>query len=365
MEGEIAELDVIIPSFRVSFYYLNQIVQLQKPKLLVCNYYIIVDNPIKSISDKIEELGRKHNVKIVVNKTNLGASMSRNYGIELSKAEWLLFLDDDVVPHKALLFEYYNFIVSSISSEYLGAIGTTKFPAPINSFTHGIYTSQILTFFGIASWYRTTKWGTTSNLLINRGKIGEERFSNKFPKNGGGEDIDFFLRISKNHLQDFKSTPNAVVFHLWWNEGKRSYKRFFRWAYGDSLLPKLHKEHKYYNFPNLIETSLLIMIPFIFFGMLDIVMIFGLFVFNNLLVECYKIYVQQNKINLIHAFESNVIRNANDLGRIIGSLKRGNLFFLFERFDYFCDGKHIKTERRYAFYFLITNLISLLCYKLL
>lgn len=365
MEDKEVKLDIIIPSFRVSFHLISQIVQLPKPEQLICAYLIIIDNPNKEISPKFKKLISDQGLIVEKNRINLGASLTRNKGINLSKSKWILFLDDDIIPDPSLLFEYYRFIINPKSSNYLGAIGATLFPKPINSFTNGIQKSQILTFFGISNWYETLKWGTTSNILIYKEKIGNERFSDKFPKNGGGEDIDFFLRVSKNNNQEFKSLSVAMVKHPWWDEGKRSYKRFFRWAYGDSLLPELHKEHQYYNFPNYIETFLLLIIPlFIKYGIVSTLVILFLLFIVNTFVEYCKIFIQQKQTNIFYAIESNIIRNANDLGRIVGNIRRGNFLFFFKRFDYFCDGKHIRTERLFAFYFFITILIILICYNL-
>ena len=50
--------------------------------------------------------------------------------------------------------------------------------------------------------------------------------------------------------------PYAAVRHGWWGDGRRSYTRFARWAWGDSRMPSMHPAWRYYCLPNLSETML-------------------------------------------------------------------------------------------------------------
>jgi len=47
-----------------------------------------------------------NNIWVRCNEQNLGASASRNRGIEESTGDYILFLDDDVIPSKDLLHSY-------------------------------------------------------------------------------------------------------------------------------------------------------------------------------------------------------------------------------------------------------------------
>ena len=64
--------------------------------------------------------------------------------------------------------------------------------------------------------------------------------------------------------------------------------------------------------------------------------------------EYVKLTVNKKIFNPLTAIESSMVRNSNDLGRVLGNLSRGNWRFIGERFDYFCDGKHIGNERLWA-----------------
>ena len=253
---KISSLDIVIPSYRIDPCFLVPIFNLKKPKNFLVNYYLIADNPKIKLSDIIKKFLEKDNIHLIINKENLGAHLSRNAGIEHGNGEWILFLDDDIIPDKDLIIEYHKYILNN-TSDSVGAIGVTKFPKPINSFTKGVIASDILTFFDLSELYSNMTWGVTANILISRKDLDSMRFSREFPKFGGGEDIDLFIRVTQKAKKKFESSPKAKVTHPWWKNGARSYSRFFRWAYGDSLLPIKYPFFKYYNFPNVIESLIL------------------------------------------------------------------------------------------------------------
>ncbi len=109
--------------------------------------------------------------------------------------------------------------------------------------------------------------------MVKREAVGDIRFSDSFPKNGGGEDVDFCLRIVERSQKWFASVPEARIVHPWWDKGSHQYRRFARWAYGDSTLPSLHPSYEFRNAPNLIETGfILLIISILFFLFLGISM---------------------------------------------------------------------------------------------
>jgi len=58
-------------------------------------------------------------------------------------------------------------------------------------------------------------------------------------------------------LQGLQPAPKVVVTHPWWNEGQRTYRRFFIWSKGDSLLPSRFPQHCYIEtHPNSAELGL-------------------------------------------------------------------------------------------------------------
>lgn len=261
------EIDVIVPSFRLDETLIRKIITLPKPMGWNIHYFIIVDNPIAVISPAMEALFREQQVHLLINEKNLGASASRNKGIEAGRASWILFIDDDVEVDDQLLINYANAVTDSSFSE-IGFIGLTDFPPPVNAFTNAVYATQIGTFRA-ARHYDRFVWGVTANMMYNREKLGNLRFSTSFPKNGGGEDADLPLRLTVKHNQLFKCVPNAKVIHPWWNRGKPHFDRFIRYGIGKGHLISLHRQLCWYDFPNTTEFALLmiILIPLtLYFG---------------------------------------------------------------------------------------------------
>lgn len=360
------EIDIIIPSYRLDANFLLPILSIKKPRNYKINYVIVADNPNLTVPKSLNTFIDEGVLKIIINPKNLGAHESRNRGIESVESDWVLFLDDDVIPNNDLLSHYIK-AINQKSNPVPGFVGVTRYPKPNNSFTKGIVASDILTFFSLAKSYKEMSWGVTSNLMIRRDAIGTLRFSDDFPKFGGGEDIDLCLNIVSQAGHKFKTIPPAVVNHPWWDNRKNAYKRFFRWAFGDSRLPQRFPEFRYYNFPNVIE-SLFIAIcvgTILFFTTNTSTIYFPLLLgilIGETAGEWTKLAATKKDMSITIAIESGIIRAFNDLGKLIGNLSRGRLIGFFERFDYFCDGKHIKNERKWAFvkFSLYISFISIL-----
>jgi GT2 family glycosyltransferase len=340
-------IDVVIPSTRIDNQKLSSITSVKIPPEVEVCYYVVVDNPGLSIEPE------QWSAKIIRNEENKGAAMSRNIGFEAGSGDYVLFIDDDVIPNHHLIEEYLSVIKHHPDAP--GYVGLTKFPPPTNSFTRGVHASDILTFFDIATSRNSMAWGTTSNLLVNRKAVDAIRFSSEFPKAGGGEDIDFCLRILARTDKPFVAAPKAIVEHGWWKKESRVYSRFFRWAYGDSRLPRLHPKHRFYNFPNMIETVLLglpILFVMLGLGLLSIASVIiwiGLVILFETVIEMIRVKHRFPNSLTTSAIEATIIRSSNDLGRVVGNLRRWNMAGFFERFDYFTTKESIGFEREVAF----------------
>lgn len=352
MGNNLILIDVIIPSYRLQSEYLIPIVQMEIPPATKVRYLIIADNPeAETPSDFIPFIDNE-NVLLFRNEVNSGSSKTRNVGIDNSKADWILFIDDDVKPHKYLLHTYVRAIREK--PHEVGFFGETLFPPPQTFFTKGIIACDILTFFFLAGYYDQLKWAPTSNVIIKRSAIGDIRFQEIFPKNGGGEDIDFFLAIFRNTNQELQCLKNAPVFHDWWYNQKRNYTRFTRWSFGDTLLHDIYPEYTYYNLPNIIE-SLVFGLPlsliacFYVHSLLPLVSVFVGILIGEILIEFIRLLIYKGFSQSKFAIEAFLIRASNDIGRLtmqLVNLKRPK--GICERFDHFCDGKHITYQRLWA-----------------
>ena len=389
-------LDIIIPSYRVNLKFLNPILQLRPPETCSVVFIIIIDDPSSPSIPLLEQkYGADPFVRIRVNKSNLGASASRNRGMKESAADWVHFLDDDVTPDEDLLVQTAKIIREHPNA--VGFIGTSKFPTASNAFTTAIHLAGVTYFWDIARKRpedRDLPWGVTANLIARRNADGVE-FDLIFPKTGGGEDIDFCRRkrdwmVAKNGqgVGGFHAAPGVIITHPWWNNGQPAFWRFYGWAKGDGALVALYPQFCYWDFaPNSGETLLLCLLAFSF-GLLTrswncaSLSLCGAVavVAANVSHSIYKAALPDYDHREFHqctltvaeyvvaAVASAFIRIVNEVGRTVGMLERDEIRCLGRRFDWFTSGGGrgpIVQERRgslqrFALFATFTGLLRVL-----
>lgn len=348
--GKDITIDIIIPSIRLDTKKLLDALALKVPANVKIRYIVVSDNPDLR-SDEFVHDG--HPVRVIVNAENLGAPLSRNVGLEIGTGQYILFIDDDVKIHPNLLYPYMSAMAEDPGAP--GYVGPTLFPEPINSFTRGILASGMLTFFELPSVPRQMYWGTTSNLMVRRSAVGNVKFSEKFPKHGGGEDIDFCLQMTANAGKPFRTVPEAAVRHPWWGNGRRSYARFFRWAFGDSQMVRMHPKFVYLDVPDIIEALSIgtaVMASMALAGIIPQFMIAvwaGLVTASELAVECMHVRSHHADSSVHACIEAAAIRISSQIGRFLGPLSRGDIRCIFRRFDYIGTGEWKPLERRFTF----------------
>ena len=394
-------LDVVIPSYRVDLEFLEPILQLRPPETCSVMFIIIVDDPNSPSIDLLQKkYGTDPFVRIRVNKTNLGASASRNRGMKESAADWIHFLDDDVTPNDDLLVRAAEAIREN--PNVTGFIGTSKFPIASTIFTTAIHLADVTYFWDIARKRpddRDLPWGVTANLIARRNADGID-FNLIFPKTGGGEDIDFCRRkrdwaVAGDGKEGggFCAAPNVVVTHPWWNGGRPALRRFYGWGKGDGALVRLYPEFRYCDFaPSGGETLLLCFLVFslgllsphdlvhledcISLSLCGAVAVILANVSHSTYKEAFPDYdrweFQQCTTTgpkyAIAIIASAFIRVASELGRAVGMLERGEVRHLGRRFDWFTGGSGkdpISNERkassqRLALFIAFTMLLRVL-----
>ena len=340
---------MVIPSIRLDPDGIIDSLRMDVPHGVDLRYYIVSDNPVMK-SCEFEYKGTP--VRVIVNKDNLGASLSRNVGMDAGSGTYVLFIDDDVNASQDILDAYIVAIKEAPDAP--GYVGPTIFPDPINSFTHGIIKSGMLHFFGRPMFSNTMAWGTTSNLMVLRSAADGIRFSAKFPRHGGGEDIDFCLRIVNTTGKWFKTVPAAPVYHPWWRNGGRSYTRFFRWSVGDSRLLRLHPKYAYRDAPNMSESLTFGCIAFTCASLAGVVhpaavgIWAGLVILSEFVGERRRVRIVYPRASVRDGIESALIRLSSEVGKFLSPLRRGHFSNFFMRFDFTCTGEVVEFERSLA-----------------
>jgi len=322
-------------------------------------FIVIVDDPTSPyIGELLSKHGHRADVRIRVNTTNLGASASRNRGLQESAAEWVHFLDDDVIPEPDLLIEDEKAIRAHPRAA--GFVGNVQFPSADTVFKTAVHLSGVTYFWDIATKLEVdVPWGVTASLLARRNLPDGVTFDPRYPKTGGGEDIDFCVRkrdvfISRG-MDGFFSAPKMLVTHPWWNNGRRSYGRFYRWSKGDGALASAFPQHSYINFyPTSAELGFTCACA-ILFGLFTslwrvaqigaISLIFAVLV--NVLHDATRHLVRERTLDerstlhsttwILAVLESSLIRMWSEVGRLVGQLERGEVgaWTYGRRFDWF------------------------------
>jgi glycosyltransferase involved in cell wall biosynthesis len=187
------------------------------------NILLVVDDPSTphiSALLALQEWTPNHLVRIMQNTRNLGASGARNAGIATCHGDWTVLLDDDVVPDKHLIDAYLGAIARNPAAQII--VGVTELPPPATLMQHALVASQLSFFYDVARRMKHPPWGVTANLCI-RGRERDAIWFNEsyYPKTGGGEDVDFCLRLKdlqQPHCRDeaVVAAPEARVMHPFW-----------------------------------------------------------------------------------------------------------------------------------------------------
>ncbi len=168
---------------------------------------IIVDNGSTDGTVKyLKELQeKKSNIKLILNKRNIGVARGWNQGIKASKADYIAILNNDIIVTPNWL---KNCIRFSIEKNYLfvgPAFREGKLNYEINKFyktftTRNRNRERKNTYAGFAMVFHKSIFE----------KVGY--FSEEFKK-GTYEDVDFIMRLLKNKIP-FATTGSAFVHHF-------------------------------------------------------------------------------------------------------------------------------------------------------
>ena len=370
-------LDVVTPTFRGNLELLRRIAALRVPEGFSTHFCMVVDDPEMPKATKEELRGMVHKhapyLRVRYNKTNLGASGSRNGGVAASAAEWVLFLDDDVDVPDTLLHAYARRVLEDETAA--GFVGKTTFPPPRTLMQHGTHLSDITYFWDIADKMDDIAWGVTANVMLRRTAA---RFDLAFIKTGGGEDISFCIDTVALTDKLLRPAPEAHALHPWWSDCKTTGDinpvRFLRWTQGDGLLFDKYPQFTYRSPPNIQEVCFgcavggaAAALSGRFEAAKGAALCAAWALFAEAVDEAVRLALPgrvnplspSGFVKTAYAF---YVRKHVDVGNLWVHIKRGKLHHLCKRFDYFCGRKSllVDTTLRFAKFasFVAAPLIS-------
>ena len=354
---KVVTLDVVVPSYRVIIPLLQGILDLGSSKSCSVLFMVIIDNPkALEISELRMRYAHRPDVRILVNETNLGAPATRNRGFEESAADWIHFLDDDLVPDQDILLQVEKVIREHPNAP--GFVGNSRFPCADSIATTALHIAGVTHFWSVATRIPSNvPWGVGANLISRRNGRDGIRFSLLYPKTGGGEDIDFgisnrvyALRHGKEGLM---AAPDVKIVHPWWNNGNRCWHRFYMWSFGDGHLLQRFPQYTYIDFtPSAAESLVLCficgLVASLFaqwrFVLIALKAAFSIML-GNVIHDCYRhLYLHPERLKHLNTsltglrwfaavVESACIRMYRDMGWLHWVFEFGGYKYIGLRFD--------------------------------
>jgi LPS sulfotransferase NodH/glycosyltransferase involved in cell wall biosynthesis len=338
-------IDVVIPTFRCDLEALLRLTSVSfcEDSAASLSIVVVVDRPdtpnLAELRQILTSYAANRVVRVVTMPSNQGASMARNTGLAQSFGEHVIFLDDDVVPYEGLLDAYLSAILRF--PDAAGYVGSTILPKAQTLVEHAICACHIAFFYDIAMKIDRPPWGVTANLCVSKRATNNcIWFDNRFPKTGGGEDVDFCLRLKQRGA--LVSVPAAKVLHPFW---KSPFAQVAGWANGDVLCLESQPGSVFRAPPNWVEFSTCLLV----FGYLyssrsfllealvvvgvEVTMLFLSFVPETVTVLPWYKRAAAGALATIPPM-------IQDATRLYSKLRRGQLSQLFLLFDWMDGGGH-------------------------
>ena len=105
-------ISIIIPYFKKKRYIEQTLRSIFKQKYKNYEILIVYDDEDRKDLTLLMNLKKKNNrIKLIVNKKNIGAGMSRNKAIKLAKGKYIAFLDSDDLWHPYKLKKQLDFMI--------------------------------------------------------------------------------------------------------------------------------------------------------------------------------------------------------------------------------------------------------------
>ncbi len=186
------------------------------------------------------------------------------------------------------------------------------------------------------------------------------RFDLRFPKTGGGEDIDYCIQSKLATGGRLLPAPAAHVAHPWWDGGHPKLSHFYGWSHGDGHLQFIYPQFAYRNWPNVWELSLvLLMVQLMIFGLSDLRCTLAILVvwIVEFAMEHRDTWAGGSAAARCWSF---AVKSVLELGHLLRNLSYFPRVGLCLRFDWFCgtEPNAIATERCNAFRRFIAMLIA-------
>ena len=185
-------VSIIVPVYKVDVDYLKRcILSLIKQSYEQLEILLIDDGSKDLCSDMLDEFAKKDERIVVIHKENEGVSATRNYGLDIAKGEYIVFVDSD----DYLELDYIQKLYETIYGYDVCASGHTK------TF---VSKQELHGAFNHVFKYNMDVIGTVWGKMYRADLINAHRFDIELSR---CEDIEFNLRVFKGanyiYLDDY------------------------------------------------------------------------------------------------------------------------------------------------------------------
>jgi teichuronic acid biosynthesis glycosyltransferase TuaG len=221
------QVSIIIAYYKKKLFFEETINSILNQTYYNFEVIVIYDDDDKSELTFIKKiLSKLPNYKIIINKKNIGAGLSRNKGIRFAKGKYIAFCDADDLWYKKKLEKQINFMKQK------------KISFSHTSYKIINYHGKVLGYFKIAkklNYQNLLKSCdiATSSVMISRDLIKKDLFFSNFTTK---EDYSLWLKIVKKENQLLGINDNL----LFWRSSKNSLS--------DSFFQKIFDAFKVYKF---------------------------------------------------------------------------------------------------------------------
>ena len=201
-------ISVILPYYKKKIFFKKTFNSIYKQKFKNFEIIIIYDDENKMDLNYIKSvIKNRKNIKLVLNKKNLGAGNSRNKGIKISNGKYLSFIDADDLWSKNKLKLQYDFMVKNNFN-----ITHTSYDI-INSNDKIVGYRVAKKIQNYKSLISSCDIGLSS-VMIKKEILKKYKFSSSITK----EDYSLWLKLSKKyciyglnkHLVKWRKTENSL-----------------------------------------------------------------------------------------------------------------------------------------------------------
>lgn len=213
------KIAVLIPTYKPKDYFLRCLQSLEKQKISKDDFCVYIAlNGVKSPYEKfIKEMLISFNFNYqYFYLEQAGVSKARNYLIDKSIEEYIVFVDDDDV----LSENYLNNLLEVSSRDYMGISNTLSFDVSLDSIKANFVGDSFnnLSFLELSKFKSRKYYSSPWAKMLHRDQIGKIRFNEGLKRH---EDSFFMAQISKN-IKGVKKTSKDTFYYVYEREGSAS-----------------------------------------------------------------------------------------------------------------------------------------------